>query len=142
MMTIKVRNIPDAHSMSKHKHPTNLLEAIQYFDDLDVCTEYVVKLRWPTGPFCPRCGCVKYSYLKTRRLWKCKACKRQYSVKVGTISEDSPLGLNKWLPAIWLVANGKNGISSHELGRALGITQKSAWFMLHRIRLAMYSPLR
>ncbi|HEV7942519.1 MAG TPA: IS1595 family transposase [Solirubrobacteraceae bacterium] len=123
--------------MSGNKRPTNLLEAIQYFSDLDVCTEYVAKLRWPKGPFCPRCGCIEYSYLKTRRLWKCKACKRQYSVKVGTIFEDSPLGLNKWLPAIWLAANSKNGISSHELGRALGITQKSAWFMLHRIRLAM-----
>jgi len=75
--------------------------------------------------------------LTTRRIWKCKACKRQYSVKVGTIFEDSPLGLDKWLPAIWLAANSKNGISSHELGRALGVTQKSAWFMLHRIRLAM-----
>ncbi len=74
---------------------------------------------------------------RTRRIWKCKACKRQFSVKVGTIFEDSPLGLDKWLPAIWLAANSKNGISSHELARALGVTQKSAWFMLHRIRLAM-----
>jgi transposase-like protein len=97
----------------------------------------VAKLRWPNGPVCPRCGCVEYSYITTRRLWKCKGCKKQYSVKLGTIFEDSPLGLDKWLPAVWLAANSKNGISSHELGRALGITQKSAWFMLHRIRLAM-----
>jgi transposase-like protein len=97
----------------------------------------VAKLRWPDGPVCPRCGGAEYSYITTRRLWKCKACKKQYSVKVGTIFEDSPLGLDTWLPAIWLVANSKNGISSHELGRALGITQKSAWFVLHRIRLAM-----
>jgi transposase-like protein len=119
------------------KLPSNLLEAIRYFSDLDVCTEYVAKLRWPNGPFCPSCGCTEYSYLTTRRVWKCKACERQYSVKVGTVFEESRLGLDKWLPAVWLAANSKNGISSHELGRALGITQKSAWFMLHRIRLAM-----
>jgi transposase-like protein len=123
--------------MSPRKQPATLLEAIRYFSDLDVCTEFVAELRWPNGPFCPRCGGREYSYLTTRRLWKCKACKRQYSVKLGTIFEDSPLGLDKWLPAVWLAANSKNGISSHELGRALGITQKSAWFMLHRIRLAM-----
>jgi transposase-like protein len=123
--------------MSPRKKPTNLLEAVRYFADLDICTEFVADLRWPNGPFCPRCGGREYSYLTTRRLWKCKACKRQYSVKLGTIFEDSPLGLDKWLPAIWLAANSKNGISSHELARALGITQKSAWFMLHRIRLAM-----
>src|SRR5947208_3246298 len=117
--------------------PNNLLEAVRYFSDLDVANEYVAKLRWPSGPVCPRCGSVEHSYVTTRRLWKCKACKRQFSVKVGTIFEDSPLGLDKWLPAVWLAANSKNGISSHELGRALGVTQKSAWFMLHRIRLAM-----
>src|SRR5690348_15568624 len=119
--------------------PSNLLEAVRYFSDLDVATEYVAKLRWPDGPVCPRCEGREYSYLTTRRLWKCKACKRQFSVNVGTIFEDSALGLDKWLPAIWLAANSKNGISSHELARALGITQKSAWFMLHRIRLAMRS---
>src|SRR3954463_1107140 len=119
--------------------PTTLVEAIRYFSDLDVATKYVAGLRWPNGPICPRCGGVEYSYLTTRRIWKCKACKRQFSVKVGTIFEDSPLGLDKWLPAVWLAANSKNGISSHELGRALGVTQKSAWFMLHRIRLAMRS---
>lgn len=123
--------------MSKSQKPTNLVEAIRYFSDLDVCTEFVANLRWPEGPTCPRCGSHEYSYLTTRRLWKCKPCKKQYSVKVGTIFEDSPLGLDKWLPAVWLAANSKNGISSHELGRALGVTQKSAWFMLHRIRLAM-----
>lgn len=117
--------------------PTTLLEAIRYFSDLDVCVEFVAKLRWPTGPVCPRCKGTEHSYLTTRRLWKCKDCKKQFSVKVGTIFEDSPLGLDKWLPAVWLAANSKNGISSHELARALGTTQKSAWFMLHRIRLAM-----
>ncbi len=117
--------------------PTTLLEAVRYFSDLDVANEFVAKMRWPDGPVCPRCGGVEHSYLTTRRLWKCKACKRQFSVKVGTIFEDSPLGLDKWLPAVWLIANSKNGISSHELARALGVTQKSTWFMLHRIRLAM-----
>jgi transposase-like protein len=119
------------------RQPSSLLEAIRHFSDLDVATDFVAKLRWPAGPVCPRCGCVEYSYLTTRRIWKCKGCQKQYSVKLGTIFEDSPLGLDKWLPAVWLTANSKNGISSHELARALGVTQKSSWFMLHRIRLAM-----
>jgi len=122
---------------TSEQRPTNLLQAIRYFADLDVATDYVAKLRWPDGPVCPRCGSTEYSYLTTRRIWKCKGCKKQYSVKLGTIFEDSQLGLDKWLPAVWLAANSKNGISSHELGRSLGVTQKSAWFMLHRIRLAM-----
>jgi transposase-like protein len=123
--------------MSTEKQPQSLIEAIRHFSDLDLCNAFVARLRWPNGPVCPRCGCTEHSYLSTRRLWKCKGCKKQYSVKVGTIFEGSPLGLDKWLPAIWLAANSKNGISSHELARSLGITQKSAWFMLHRIRLAM-----
>ena len=123
--------------MNETRLPTSLLEATRYFADPDVCTEYVAKLRWPDGPTCPRCGCTHYSFLSTRRLWKCVACKRQYSVKVGSIFEDSAIPLDKWLCAIWLIANSKNGISSHELGRAIGLTQKSAWFVLHRIRLAM-----
>src|SRR5439155_18814196 len=86
---------------------------------------------------CPKCQGKELSFLSTRRLWKCKGCKKQFSVKVGTIFEDSPLGLDKWLAAIWMIANCKNGISSWELHRALGITQKSAWFVLHRVRLAM-----
>jgi transposase-like protein len=122
---------------SSGKLPTNLLEAVRYFSDLDRANDYVASLRWPDGPICPRCGGAEHSYVSTRRIWKCKECKRTFSVKLGTIFEDSPLGLDKWLPAVWLAANSKNGISSHELGRALGITQKSAWFMLHRIRLAM-----
>lgn len=125
--------------MSAKRLPTSLLEAIRYFSDLDVCTDFVASLRWPNGPFCPKCGGVEHSFISTRRIWKCKACKRQFSVKAGTVFEDSPLGLDKWLPAVWLAANSKNGISSHELARALGTTQKSAWFMLHRIRLAMRS---
>ena len=119
--------------------PKTLLEAIRYFSDLDVATEHVAKTRWPDGPVCPRCGLIdpKHYYLKTRRLWKCRSCKKQFSVKVGTIFEDSPLGLDKWLPAMWMIGNCKNGISSYELARDLGVQQKSAWFMLHRIRLAM-----
>ncbi len=124
---------------SPAKQPKTLLDAIRYFSDLDVATESVAKLRWPDGPVCPKCGLVdeKHYYLKTRRVWKCRSCKKQFSVKVGTIFEDSPLGLDKWLPAVWLIANCKNGISSYELAKDLGIQQKSAWFMLHRIRLAM-----
>lgn len=102
-----------------------------------MCVEFVARLRWPDGPVCPRCGGTEHSYLKTRRLWKCKSCKRQFSVKVGSIFEDSPIGLDKWLAAMWMIANSKNGVSSHEMARSLGITQKSAWFLLHRIRLAM-----
>jgi transposase-like protein len=117
-----------------------LLEAIRYFADPRVCLDFVAGLRWPDSvPTCPRCQGKETSFLSTRLLWKCKQCKKQFSVKVGTIFEDSPLGLDKWLSAIWMIANCKNGISSYEVHRALGITQKSAWFMLHRIRLAMQS---
>lgn len=124
---------------SSAKQPKTLLEAIRYFSDLDVATEFVAALRWPDGPACPRCGVVdkKHYYLKTRRVWKCRDCKKQFSVKVGTIFEDSPIGLDKWLPAVWLTANCKNGISSYELAKHLGVQQKSAWFMLYRITLAM-----
>lgn len=125
--------------MDKAENPQILIEAIRHFSDLDVATEYVASLRWPDGAVCPACGLVdeKHYYLKTRRVWKCRSCYKQFSVKVGTIFEDSPLGLDKWLPVVWLIANCKNGISSYELARDLGIQQKSAWFMLHRIRLAM-----
>jgi transposase-like protein len=117
--------------------PRTLIEAIRYFSDQDVCVQFVAKLRWPDGPVCPSCGGTEHSYLTTRRLWKCRSCKRQFSVKVGSIFEDSAIPLDKWLAAMWMIANSKNGVSSHEMGRSLGITQKSAWFLLHRIRLAM-----
>lgn len=122
-----------------HKTPTTLLEAVRYFADENVAHSYAAKLRWPDGPTCPRCECREYSYLTTRKLWKCKnrECRYQYSLKVNTIFEDSPLGFEKWLPAIWLLTNAKNGISSHELGRALGVHQETAWHMLGRIRHAM-----
>jgi transposase-like protein len=119
--------------------PKTLTEAIRYFADPDVALKLVAELRWPNGVTCPGCGSKEVRFLATRRLWECKTKhpKRQFSVKVGTIFEDSPIGLDKWLAAIWMLANCKNGISSYEVHRALGITQKSAWFMLHRIRLAM-----
>ena len=122
--------------------PTTLLEAIRYFQDPDVCQDFMVTLRWPDGVVrCPTCGRDDVRYISTRRLWECKDKhpKRQFSVKVGTIFEDSAVGLDKWLAAIWMIANAKNGVSSYEIHRALGVTQKTAWFMLHRIRLAMQS---
>ena len=117
--------------------PETLVEAVRYFSDADTCLSYLVPIRWPQGVTCPHCSGAENSFITTRRIWRCKGCKKQFSVKIGTIMEDSPLGLDKWLVAIWLIANAKNGISSWELHRALGITQKSAWFLLHRIRLAM-----
>ncbi|HXH57005.1 IS1595 family transposase [Iamia sp.] len=123
--------------MPTQRLPRTLVEAVRYFSDEDVCVQFVASLRWENGPVCPRCGSDAHYYLASRRVWKCRDCAKQYSVKVGTIFEDSPIKLDKWLCAIWLIANSKNGISSHELGRAIGVTQKSAWFMLQRIRLAM-----
>lgn len=122
------------------KEPQTLQEAIIYFSDPDRCLQVVAKARWTDGKAtCPRCGHKETSFISTRRVWQCKGkgCKKQFSVKVGTIFEDSPLGLDKWLCAVWLVTNAKNGISSCEISRALGVTQKTAWFMLQRIRLAM-----
>src|SRR5437016_3886976 len=102
--------------------PGTLQEAILYFSDLDRSTQFVANLRWPDGPECPNCGGKEHSFTKTRRLWKCKACKRQFSVKVGTIFEDSPIGLDKWMAAIWTIANARNGVSSHEMARSIGVT--------------------
>src|SRR6266566_1562401 len=117
--------------------PSTLSEAVRYFADPDVSLTFLVSLRWPNGVTCPACEAKNPGFLKTRRIWKCRDCGRQFSVKLGTIFEDSPIGLDKWLPALWMLANSKNGISSYELARALGVTQKTGWFMLHRIRLAM-----
>jgi transposase-like protein len=119
--------------------PKTLLQTIRYFSDLDTATKFFAEMRWPDGPVCPHCGTQdeNHYYLKSRRVWKCRACRKQFSVKVGTIFGDSPIGMDKWLPALWMLVNAKNGISSYELHRALGVTQKTAWFMLHRIRLAM-----
>lgn len=120
------------------KFPKTLQEAIIYFSDPQRTFDYSVRLRWPDGKVtCPRCLSTEYSFISTRRIWFCKGCKKQFTVKVGTIFEDSALGMDKWMIAVWLIVNAKNGISSYEIGRALGITQKSAWFMMHRVRLAM-----
>ncbi len=119
--------------------PKTLQDAIVYFSDLDNCLKYVVRKRWPNGVECPICGCKDVIFLANQRRWKCrqKHERRQFSVKVGTIFEESPLGLDKWLTAMWQIVNCKNGISSYEVCRAMGITQKSAWFMDHRIRFAL-----
>src|SRR5260221_1742251 len=125
--------------MSKLRTPESLSEAIVYFADPDVSLQFLQFLRWPKGVSCYHCKAPKPMFLKTRRIWKCRVCRKQFSVKMGMIFGESPLGLDKWLPAIWLLANAKNGISSYEVARALGVTQKTAWFMLSRIRLAMQS---
>ena len=119
--------------------PKTLVEAVKYFANPGNCLAYLVARRWPNGVTCPTCSSDGVYFDKTRQGWICKTKhpKRKFSLKTGTIFEDSPLGLDKWLPAVWMIANMKNGVSSHELARSLGVTQKSAWFMLHRIRLAM-----
>jgi transposase-like protein len=122
------------------KKPVTLQQAIVYFSDPERAFRYTVELRWPDLKVsCPRCGSEKHSFIKTRRIWFCYGCQKQFTLKVGTIFEDSALGLDKWMTAVWMISNCKNGISSYELARTLGVTQKSAWFMLHRIREAMAS---
>lgn len=124
--------------MVEDNTPKTLQQAIKHFSDDLLCINFIASLRWENGiAICPRCESDKTSFLSTRKIWKCKACKKQFSVKVGTIFEDSAIGLDKWLCAIWLITNCKNGVSSYEIHRALGVTQKTAWFMLHRIRVAM-----
>src|SRR5271163_2780943 len=120
--------------------PVTLQEAVSYFSDPQNTFDFAVKLRWPDGKVtCPRCDATEHSFISTRRIWFCKGCKKQFTVKVGTIFEDSALGMDKWMIAVWLIVNAKNGISSYEIARALGVTQKSAWFMTHRIRMAMHN---
>jgi transposase-like protein len=115
-----------------------LQQAIKHFSDEQTCIDTVAALRWPDGkPTCPACGHQDHYYLKTQRRWKCKECYKQFSVKLGTIFEDSPLSLDKWLVALWMLVNCKNGISSYEVSRDLGISQKAAWFMMHRLRRAL-----
>ncbi|HEY1984941.1 MAG TPA: IS1595 family transposase [Terracidiphilus sp.] len=119
--------------------PQSLIQATRYFADPDVCVDFVASMRWPDGVTCPHCDGKRVSYLSSRRIWKCMAkdCHKQFSAKTGSIFEDSPIPLDKWLIAVWLVVNCKNGISSYEIARDVQVTQKSAWFMLHRIRLAL-----
>jgi transposase-like protein len=118
--------------------PATLMEAIRYFSDPMVCLTTVAAVKWPHGPTCPRCESRRLSFLRTRLMWKCLDCKKQFSVKVGTIFEDSPISLDKWLTAMWMLANCKNGVSSYEIARDLKVTQKTAWFMMHRIRYAQH----
>src|SRR5665213_3176288 len=119
--------------------PKTLMEAVRFFSDEDRTLNAMIEMRWPTGVHCPTCGRTDVRFIATRKLWECKEKhpRKQFSAKVGTIFEDSPLPLDKWFVAVWSIANCKNGISSYELSRAIGVTQKSAWHMLHRIRLAM-----
>jgi transposase-like protein len=122
------------------KTPKTLQEAIQFFSDFEHCRQFMIAVRWPDKKVrCPYCGAEKVTYLEKARLYRCYGNhpKQKFSLKVGTIFEDSPIPLEKWLPAVWMLVNCRNGISSYEIHRALGVTQKSAWFMLHRIRLAM-----
>lgn len=117
--------------------PKTLQEAIKLFADPDVAHRFCITLRWPDGITCPYCTGKRHWFISTRLTWACKDCKKRFTVKVGTIMEDSPLKLETWLAAIWLMTGAKNGISSCEVGRALGVCQKTAWFLLHRIREGM-----
>jgi transposase-like protein len=126
--------------MGMSNTPKTLLDAVTFFKIAQNCHDFMVSRRWPDGVvLCPRCGSESVYYVEGRKGWECKTKhpKRTFTLKTGTIFEDSALGLDKWLPCVWLIANAKNGISSHEIARALGVTQKTAWFMLQRIRLAM-----
>jgi transposase-like protein len=125
--------------MANETNPKTLQAAIVYFSNPQNCIDYLVARRWPDGVICPTCGRKDVTYLAKQKKWQCKSThqRRQFTVKVGTIFEDSPLGLDKWLMAVWMITNCKNGISSYEVHRAIGVTQKTAWFMIHRIRLAM-----
>jgi transposase-like protein len=134
-------NLLDAPSFSCHTlfmdTPKTLIEAIKFFDNADSAISYLAHKRWPKGVTCPYCKSAEPMFLQTRKIWKCRSCRKQFSVKVGTIFEDSPIALGKWLTATWMIANCKNGVSSYEIARDLGVTQKTAWFMLHRIRKSM-----
>src|SRR5687768_5690541 len=125
--------------MDANDSPKTLQEAVIYYADKDTCQKALVAARWPNGVVCPTCGRTDVAYLENQKRWQCKSKhpQRQFSAKKGTIFEDSPISLSEWFVAIWLISSAKNGISSYELHRAIGVTQKTAWFMLHRIRLAM-----
>ena len=118
---------------------SGLMSAIRHYSNPLTCIQEVAAVKWPSGQAaCPRCSSKKATFLSTRLLWKCRDCKKQFSVKVGTIFEDSAVPLDKWLCAMWMLANCKNGVSSYEIGKALEVTQKTAWFMMHRIRYAQH----
>ena len=119
------------------EQPKTLQKAIQHFSDEQTCIDTVAALRWPNGPECPACGHKEHYYLKSQKRWKCKECYKQFTVKLRTVFEESPIPLTKWLPALWMLINCRNGVSSYEIARDLGVSQKSAWFMLQRLRLAL-----
>ncbi len=122
---------------SQVKYPETLIEAVKYFSDFDTCHDTLIAHRWPDGVHCVHCDSGKVTYLPTRRKFQCRDCRKSFSVRYNTVFEDSPLGLDKWLVALWVIVSAKNGVSSYEISRALGITQKSAWFMMHRLRLVL-----
>ncbi len=129
-----------ALSATQTADPNTLQEAVVYFSNPDNCLHYLAARRWKDGVVkCPNCGSDKVGFVASRRIWQCKTRhdRAQFSIKTGTIFEDSPLGLDKWLPVLWQIASCKNGVSTWEIHRAIGVTQKTAWFMLHRVRLAM-----
>ena len=127
--------------MSRTAPPRNVREALAFFSSPARCVEFAAALRWPEGVRCPTCGGGEVTYLATRRLWKCRNAhpRRQFSVKSGTLFEDSAVGLDKWFALIWMIANHSPAPTSYEIAAALGVTQKTAWFMLHRIRAAIES---
>jgi len=129
--------------MESVQAPRTLQEAIVYFADFDNCQRFMIQLRWADGKVkCPTCGADKVTYLETARVWKCyaKHPKAKFSLKVGTIFEDSPIGLDKWFTALWLLTTCRNGVSSYEIARSVGVSQKSAWHMMHRLRFALQDP--
>ena len=121
--------------------PKTLLDAVRHFSDYQNCHNFMVVLRWPDGVTCPQCGSDRVTWLAKQRRWKCRTKHplQQFTLKTGTIFEDSPLPLAKWLPAVWLIVNCKNGVSSYEIARSIGVTQKTGWFMGHRIRMALHA---
>jgi transposase-like protein len=124
---------------TKNDLPETLMAAMQFFNEGDNAFDLLVSRRWPAGVRCPQCDSSDVRFIRPRKLWECKHCaaRKQFSVRVGTIFEDSPISLSKWMCAFWLISNAKNGVSSYEIGRSLGVTQKTGWFMLQRLRLAM-----
>ncbi len=127
--------------MNRSGRPRSAREALAWFSDPDRCLEFATALRWPGGMRCPACGATEVTFLPTRRLWKCRNAhpRQQFSVKTGTLFEDSAVGLDKWFALIWMIANDSQPPSSYEVARDLGVTQKTAWYMLHRIRAAIES---
>lgn len=124
--------------MTPEEMPQTLMEAVRYFADLDRCREFMRAVKWPDGKVtCPACKSENCGEIATRKMLKCNDCDKQFSYTVGTVFEASKISLDKWFVGLWALVNCKNGISSYELARALGVTQKTAWFMLHRIRKAM-----